>query len=121
MPQLHLPMFHWRLRNGINAQGELLRNLQVLAIPGIVFERKLGKGANGSVFLARHSIGPSRSRCAAAMAGKTVQGIRAGLDRVLADESAESMWQAVRRDPAKLHAEMQARWDQHIASMTTEV
>jgi short-subunit dehydrogenase len=55
------------------------------------------------------------------VAGKTVQGIRAGLDRVLADESAESMWQAVRRDPAKLHAEMQARWDQHIASMTTKV
>ena len=55
------------------------------------------------------------------VARKTVQGIRAGLDHVLADERAESTWQAVRQDPAKLHAEMQARWDQHTASMTTKV
>jgi short-subunit dehydrogenase len=55
------------------------------------------------------------------VARKTVQGIRAGLDHVLADERAESTWQAVRQDPAKLHAEMQARWDQHTVSMTTKV
>ena len=55
------------------------------------------------------------------VARKTVQGIRAGLDHVLADERAESTWQAVRQDPAKLHAEMQARWDQHTASTTTKV
>ena len=54
------------------------------------------------------------------VAGKTVQGIRAGLDHVLADESAESVWQAVRQDPAKVHAEMQARWDQRIAPMTAK-
>jgi NAD(P)-dependent dehydrogenase (short-subunit alcohol dehydrogenase family) len=54
------------------------------------------------------------------VARKTVQGIRSGLDRVLADESAERVWQAVRQDPAKLHGEMQARWDQHIAAMTTK-
>jgi NAD(P)-dependent dehydrogenase (short-subunit alcohol dehydrogenase family) len=54
------------------------------------------------------------------VARKTVQGIRAGIDYVLADERAESTWQAVRQDPAKLHAEMQARWDQHTASMTTK-
>jgi NAD(P)-dependent dehydrogenase (short-subunit alcohol dehydrogenase family) len=55
------------------------------------------------------------------VAGKTVEGIRAGLDHVLADERAESLWQAGRQDLAKLHAEMQARWDQHTASMTTKV
>jgi short-subunit dehydrogenase len=55
------------------------------------------------------------------VAEKTIHGIRAGLDHVLADERAESVWQAVRQDPAKLHAEMQARWDQHTASMTTKV
>jgi hypothetical protein len=55
------------------------------------------------------------------VARKTVQGIRAGLDHVLADERAESTWQAVRQDPAKLHAEMQARWDQHTVLMTTKV
>jgi short-subunit dehydrogenase len=53
--------------------------------------------------------------------GKTVEGIRAGLDHVLADERAESLWQAVRQDLAKLHAGMQARWDQHTASMSTKV
>jgi NAD(P)-dependent dehydrogenase (short-subunit alcohol dehydrogenase family) len=55
------------------------------------------------------------------VAQKTVDGIRAGLDHVLADERAESLWQAVRQDPAKLHAEMQARWDQHTGPMTTKV
>jgi NAD(P)-dependent dehydrogenase (short-subunit alcohol dehydrogenase family) len=54
------------------------------------------------------------------VARKTVQGIRAGLDHVLADERAESTWHAVRQDPAKLHAEMQARWEQ-TASKTTKV
>jgi short-subunit dehydrogenase len=49
------------------------------------------------------------------VAEKTVQGIRAGLDHVLADERAESLWQAVRQDPAKLHAEMQAQWDRRGA------
>jgi NAD(P)-dependent dehydrogenase (short-subunit alcohol dehydrogenase family) len=52
------------------------------------------------------------------VAGKTIQGIVAGLDHVLADERAESLWQAVRQDPAKLHAEMQARWDQRPGSNT---
>jgi short-subunit dehydrogenase len=55
------------------------------------------------------------------VAGKTVEGIRAALDHVLADERAESLWRAVRQDLAKLHAGMQARWDQHTASMTTKV
>ena len=55
------------------------------------------------------------------VARKTVQGIRAGLDHVLADREPESTWQAVRQDPAKLRAQMQARWDQHTASMTTKV
>jgi NAD(P)-dependent dehydrogenase (short-subunit alcohol dehydrogenase family) len=49
------------------------------------------------------------------VAEKTVQGIRAGLDHVLADERAESLWQAARQDPAKLHAEMQAQWDRRGA------
>jgi len=45
------------------------------------------------------------------VARKTVEGIRGRLDHVLADERAESVWRASREDPARLHAEMQARWD----------
>jgi len=33
----------------------------------------------------------------------------------LADAQAESVWKAVREDPAKLHAEMQAVWDRRGA------
>ena len=62
------------------------------------------------------SSGPKTS--SQQVAGKTIQGIVAGLDHVLADERAESLWQAVRQDPAKLHAEMQARWDQRPGSNT---
>ncbi len=50
------------------------------------------------------------------VAEKTMEGLRDGLDHVLADERAESLWRAVRDDPAKLHAEMQALWDQRAAS-----
>jgi NAD(P)-dependent dehydrogenase (short-subunit alcohol dehydrogenase family) len=48
----------------------------------------------------------------AQVARKTIEGIRGRLDHVLADERAQSVWQASRQDPAQLHADMQARWDQ---------
>ena len=47
------------------------------------------------------------------VAKKTIEGILGALDSVLADERAESLWRAVRQDPEKLHAQMQAIWDQH--------
>jgi len=46
---------------------------------------------------------------------RTLEGIRDGMDNVLADAQAESVWKAVREDPAKLHAEMQAVWDRRGA------
>jgi len=49
-------------------------------------------------------------------AEKTIEGIRAGLDHVFADERAASVWQATRQDPGRIHDEMQARWDQSLAS-----
>jgi short-subunit dehydrogenase len=53
------------------------------------------------------------------VAAKTVEGIRAGLEHVVADESAASIWQATRQDLVKKHADMQARWDQHRAAGDT--
>ena len=66
----------------------------------------------------RDAVAKSLRKRSQQVAGKTIQGIVAGLDHVLADERAESLWQAVRQDPAKLHAEMQARWDQRPRSNT---
>ena len=50
------------------------------------------------------------------VAAKTIEGIRTGLEHVVADESAAGLWRATRQDLIKKHADMQARWDQHIAS-----
>lgn len=44
------------------------------------------------------------------VAARTIEGIQTGADQVFADERAEAIWQAVRNDPAKLHADMQALW-----------
>jgi len=48
------------------------------------------------------------------VAEKTIQGIRSGIEHVVADDSATSLWQATRQDLIKMHADMQARWDQHL-------
>jgi NAD(P)-dependent dehydrogenase (short-subunit alcohol dehydrogenase family) len=45
------------------------------------------------------------------VAERTLDGIRNGLNDVHADERAEAVWQAVRTDPAGLHAQMQQQWD----------
>jgi NAD(P)-dependent dehydrogenase (short-subunit alcohol dehydrogenase family) len=45
------------------------------------------------------------------VAERTLQGVRDGHDYVHADQSSEDIWQAVRNDPAKLHAQMQQAWD----------
>ena len=50
------------------------------------------------------------------VAERTLEGIHNGIDTVLADAPAESVWKAVREDPAQLHAEMQTVWDRHAAS-----
>jgi NAD(P)-dependent dehydrogenase (short-subunit alcohol dehydrogenase family) len=45
------------------------------------------------------------------VAERTLDGIRNGLNNVHADERSEAVWQAVRTDPAGLHAQMQQQWD----------
>jgi NAD(P)-dependent dehydrogenase (short-subunit alcohol dehydrogenase family) len=50
------------------------------------------------------------------VARKTVEGILNGVDHVLADERAESIWTASRENPARLQAEMQTRWDETHAT-----
>ena len=47
------------------------------------------------------------------VAEKMIQGIRSGIEHVVADDSATSLWQATRQDLIKKHADMQALWDQH--------
>jgi NAD(P)-dependent dehydrogenase (short-subunit alcohol dehydrogenase family) len=46
------------------------------------------------------------------VAERTLDGIRNGLNDVHADERAEAIWQAVRTDPAGLHAQMQQQWEE---------
>lgn len=46
------------------------------------------------------------------VAERTLHGVRAGLDYVLADRRAEEIWQSMRADPARIAAEMQQLWDQ---------
>ena len=50
------------------------------------------------------------------VAERTLDGIRNGLDDVHADERSEAIWQAVRTDPAGLHAQMQQQWDERAIS-----
>jgi short-subunit dehydrogenase len=55
------------------------------------------------------------------VAEKTIQGIRSGIEHVVADDSATSLWQATRQDLIKKHADMQALWDQHVAATRVQV
>ena len=48
------------------------------------------------------------------VAARTLSGVEAGIDHVLADERAHEIWRARCSDPAGLEAAMQARWDQHL-------
>jgi NAD(P)-dependent dehydrogenase (short-subunit alcohol dehydrogenase family) len=50
------------------------------------------------------------------VAERTLAGIREGLNDVHADERSEAIWQAVRTDPAVLHAQMQQQWDERGAA-----
>jgi NAD(P)-dependent dehydrogenase (short-subunit alcohol dehydrogenase family) len=50
------------------------------------------------------------------IATRTVDGIRAGVEHVVADESAASLWQASRQDLIRKHADMQALWDRRVAA-----
>ncbi len=45
------------------------------------------------------------------VAERTLQGLEAGSDHVLADLRAEEIWNATRNDPAGIAAEMQRAWD----------
>jgi NAD(P)-dependent dehydrogenase (short-subunit alcohol dehydrogenase family) len=55
------------------------------------------------------------------VAEKTVQGIRSGMEHVVADDSAAILWQATRQDLIKKHTDMQALWDQHVAATHVRV
>jgi NAD(P)-dependent dehydrogenase (short-subunit alcohol dehydrogenase family) len=46
------------------------------------------------------------------VAERTLDGVRRGLDHVLADDRAEDVWRTLRRDPAEIAAGMQRAWDQ---------
>lgn len=46
------------------------------------------------------------------VAERTLEGIRKGQDHVRADERSEQAWQAMKTDPAALHAQMQQQWDE---------
>ncbi len=48
----------------------------------------------------------------AQVATKTLEGIRNGIDNVLSDAPSEQLWNAVRTNPAAVHAQMQAAWDE---------
>jgi short-subunit dehydrogenase len=50
------------------------------------------------------------------VASRTIEGIRAGLEHAVADESAANLWQATRQDLIKRHADMQTLWDEHVAA-----
>jgi len=50
------------------------------------------------------------------VAERTLDGIRNGLNDVHADERAEAIWQAMKTDPAGLHAQMQQQWDERVTS-----
>jgi hypothetical protein len=54
-------------------------------------------------------------------ANETIQGIRSGIEHVVTDDSATSLWQATRQDLIKKHADMQALWDQHVAATRVQV
>jgi NAD(P)-dependent dehydrogenase (short-subunit alcohol dehydrogenase family) len=54
------------------------------------------------------------------VAERTLAGIRDGLNDVHTDERSEAIWQAVRTDPAQLHAQMQKEWDERSQRATHE-
>jgi NAD(P)-dependent dehydrogenase (short-subunit alcohol dehydrogenase family) len=88
------------LRIELKAQG-----IRVLGVFAGFIETDMGASLSAGPKTPPHQV-----------AEKTLEGIRGGLDSVLADERAESLWQAVRQDPVKLHADMQALWDHRTAS-----
>jgi short-subunit dehydrogenase len=50
------------------------------------------------------------------VAERTLAGIRDGVHDVHADQRSEAIWQAVRTDPAALHAQMQQQWDERAVA-----
>ena len=52
------------------------------------------------------------------VAERAVAGLRQDADQVLADERSESIWAAMRKDPAVLRALMQQQWDEAQAART---
>ncbi len=50
------------------------------------------------------------------VAERALDAIRKRQDQVFTDTRSEQTWQAVRTDPAKIHAQMQQLWDQRAAS-----
>ena len=63
--------------------------------------------------MAAHITGPKTSP--AQVAERALEGVRAGLDHVLADDRAHSVQRQAQADPDGLAREMQLRWDQREA------
>jgi NAD(P)-dependent dehydrogenase (short-subunit alcohol dehydrogenase family) len=88
------------LRIQLRAQGT-----QVIGVYAGFIDTDMGAALSGGLMTR-----PSQ------VARKTVEGIYSNLDHVLADDRAESLWRTVREDPAKLHAEMLARWNEYLTA-----
>ena len=87
------------MRLELNAQGT-----QVVGVYAGFIETDMAEGLTGS------KVSPQQ------VAERTLAGIRDGRNDVHADERSEKVWQTLRTDPAKLHAQMQQFWDQRGAS-----
>lgn len=89
------------VRMQLKAQGT-----QVVAVYAGFIETDMAAGFD-------HEKTPPRQ-----VAERTLAGIRDGLNDVHADERSRAIWQAVRTDPAHLHAQMQKEWDERSQTAT---
>jgi NAD(P)-dependent dehydrogenase (short-subunit alcohol dehydrogenase family) len=55
------------------------------------------------------------------VAARTIDGLRAGAEHVVADESAATLWRASRQDLIRKHADMQALWDRRGCSRSASL
>jgi short-subunit dehydrogenase len=93
------------LRIQLRAQGSL-----VIGVYAGLIDTEMG---------ATLSSGPKTSP--RQVAEKTMQGIRSGIEHVIADDSAASLWQATRRDLIGKQAAMQTLWDQRVTAADVQV
>jgi len=93
------------LRIQLRAQGSL-----VIGVYAGLIDTEMG---------ATLSSGPKTSP--RQVAEKTMQGIHSGIEHVIADDSAASLWQATRRDLIGRQAAMQTLWDQRVTATDVQI